>query len=364
MFTTVSAYTRARRPAPFVDLVVADRPIAGLSWGDYGTAIEALTSRAAPFTSPRPYLHGETVPNRCAGVREYVSQQDGDGYWDYFRLSNHLSISITEATYRNDRWISVEGGRFFKVRLLLSGRLLDRDGQVLLQGPQANLHVCKGERGGGYSIAGHVPTTLLVLHCSPELITARLGLALEESPAPLSTLAEPTGPGVSQRIGLTSELFRAAHWIHASRYSVLPGVRAAYLEALATEIVCQIVTDLGSQTVRTPCGRDIKARDRVRIHELRDYLSQHYASPPTIPQLARMVGMNQTKLKAGFKQLLSVTVYEYILQARMEAAARMLIERDLSVAEIAHRVGYEYPANFSCAFKRYYGRLPREWKHG
>ena len=57
-----------------------------------------------------------------------------------------------------------------------------------------------------------------------------------------------------------------------------------------------------------------------------------------------------------------MTIYAYILQPCMEAMAQMLVEREFSVAEIAYRVGYEYPANFSCAFKRYYGCSPRQWK--
>ena len=36
--------------------------------------------------------------------------------------------------------------------------------------------------------------------------------------------------------------------------------------------------------------------------------------------------MNQTKLKAAFKQLLNMTIYEYVLQRRMEVAAQMLVE--------------------------------------
>ncbi len=351
---------------------MADRPIAGLSWVDYGAAIEVLTR--APATAGAAIGSAEAadggtpgsrglIPVRRAGVREYVAPHDGEGYWDYFRLNDHLSLSITEATYRRDRWISVEGGRFFKLRVLLAGRLLDRDGTVLLESPQAQLDVCAGERGGGYKIAAEVPTTLVVLHCGPGLIIERLGLALEEAPEPLRALAgTELAAARNARIGLTPELFRAAQWIHGSRYSVLSSVRAAYLEGLATEMVCQIVTDLAVEDARE-WRRSLLSRDRRRIHEARDYLSQHYASPPTIPQLARMVGMNQTKLKAAFKQLLSLTIYEYVLQRRMEAAAQMLVEAELSVAEIAYRVGYDYPANFSSAFKRYYGCLPRDWKH-
>jgi AraC-like DNA-binding protein len=359
----VSPHARTGLRGSFADLIVADQPIAGLSWPDYGTVIEALTGGAKISRDETRAAPSRTTANRRAGVREYVAPQDGDGWWDYFRLSDHVSLSITEAAYRRDRWISVEGGSFFKIRVLLAGRLLNRDGSTLLESPQAHLHVCAGARGGGYKIAGQVPTTLVVLHCGPELLSERLGLPLEEAPDPLRALAgQGLSAGVSNRVSLTPELFRAAQWIHASRYSVLSTVRAAYLEALAMEMVCQIVTDLSAGGAAL-CGRSLLSRDRRRVHEARDYLSQHYASPPTIPQLARMVGMNQTKLKAAFKQLLNVTIYEYVLQRRMGVAAQMLVEAELSVAEIAYRVGYEYPANFSSAFKRYYGRLPRDWKH-
>lgn len=35
-------------------------------------------------------------------------------------------------------------------------------------------------------------------------------------------------------------------------------------------------------------------------------------------------------------------------------------ERRLSVTQIAYEVGYEHPANFSTAFRRHFGLLPRD----
>lgn len=55
------------------------------------------------------------------------------------------------------------------------------------------------------------------------------------------------------------------------------------------------------------------------------------------------------------------TIYDYVLQCRMEHACELLLTGDYSVAEVAYRVGYDYPANFTAAFRRVYGRLPREW---
>src|SRR5207249_3132700 len=144
-----SAHARTGPRGSFADLIVADRPIAGLSWLEYGTAIEALIGGAELSHDETQVSPPRTAANRRAGAR-----------------------------------------------------------------------------GGGYKIAGQVPTTLVVLHCGPELLSERLGLALREAPEPLRALAGPgLAAGVSNRVSLTPELFRAAQWIHASRYSVLSTVR-------------------------------------------------------------------------------------------------------------------------------------------
>jgi len=108
----------------------------------------------------------------------------------------------------------------------------------------------------------------------------------------------------------------------------------------------------------------VSARELSRVHEARDYLAQHYAHPPTIPDLARMVGLNQTKLKATFREIFRSTIYEYILERRMDRAAEMLLSGDHAIAQVAYAVGYDYPANFAAAFKRHFGQLPRTWKQG
>ena len=53
-----------------------------------------------------------------------------------------------------------------------------------------------------------------------------------------------------------------------------------------------------------------------------------------------------------------MTIYEYILKCRMERAEELLLTGDYGVAEVAYEVGYDYPANFTHAFRRFHGRLP------
>ena len=47
---------------------------------------------------------------------------------------------------------------------------------------------------------------------------------------------------------------------------------------------------------------------------------------------------------------------------RMERAAALLRETDLSVAEIAGQVGYESQSKFTAAFKEQFGQLPKEYR--
>ena len=106
----------------------------------------------------------------------------------------------------------------------------------------------------------------------------------------------------------------------------------------------------------------MSARDAALIHQARDHLSRHYANPPNIADLARMIGINRTKLKENFRETLGMTIYDYILRRRMQRAAEMLLSGEYGIAQVAYAVGYEYPANFTAAFKRHFGQLPRAWK--
>jgi AraC-like DNA-binding protein len=127
------------------------------------------------------------------------------------------------------------------------------------------------------------------------------------------------------------------------------------------ELLLQVLSILESRAL-IPSGPSASSREVARIHEARDYLAQHYAKPPNIAELARRVGLNRTKLKETFRQILGFTIYEYIVQLRMERAAEMLVTGDYDIAQVAYAVGYEYPANFTAAFKRHFGQLPRNWK--
>ena len=72
--------------------------------------------------------------------------------------------------------------------------------------------------------------------------------------------------------------------------------------------------------------------------------------------------INPTTLKTVFKQVYGNSLAAHMKEHRMEKAASLLRETELSVAEIAGQVGYESQSKFTAAFKEQFGKLPKEYR--
>ncbi len=79
--------------------------------------------------------------------------------------------------------------------------------------------------------------------------------------------------------------------------------------------------------------------------------------------IAIQMGTNRSKLAASFKNVLGISVFEYLRKIRMEKAKVLLINSDISIQQISFEVGYENSANFSTSYKKYYQLSPREQRN-
>jgi len=351
---------RARHAEALDDILVARQPLVGMLQQDieqlFGNTLTTETGGVPPLT-----LEGAQRPQHWAtrGMRHFLNEPEDNGYWDFFKISDGFLLSITDAQYRKDTWVRVEGTAFFKLRLLLAGSLRSASGEIIAQAPEALLYLSPGASRGGYYIPGAQPIRMVVLHCRPTVLTRDFGLNSSEVPPPLNKLFARNPEAENQRISLDTSLMHAVQLMVESRHKMIPALRGRYLEALSTEILLQVLGEFSDRAMMSRAPTGIRPRDVNSIYEARDYLTQHYRNPPKIPELARMVGLNQTKLKAGFREVTKLTIYSYITKCRMERAADLLLNGNYGIAEVAYEVGYDYPANFTSAFKKFYGKLPR-----
>ncbi|MEM9834067.1 MAG: AraC family transcriptional regulator [Bacteroidota bacterium] len=102
------------------------------------------------------------------------------------------------------------------------------------------------------------------------------------------------------------------------------------------------------------------SKDHEKLHYAKKLLEARFQNPPTIYELSRLVGLNEFKLKKGFKELFDNTIFGYLTEYRLGFARQYLLDTDKPIASISDMIGYSYQQHFSTAFKRKYGVTPSE----
>lgn len=121
------------------------------------------------------------------------------------------------------------------------------------------------------------------------------------------------------------------------------------------------------EQVRQPHGlkeSTLARADVDKLHAARNLLLAHMVQPPSLADLARHVGINEFTLKRGFKALFGRSPYAFVLHHKLETVCSYLLDTDLTIAEIAYRVGYSDPAHLTHAFRKRYGKPPRDFRNG
>jgi AraC-like DNA-binding protein len=103
----------------------------------------------------------------------------------------------------------------------------------------------------------------------------------------------------------------------------------------------------------------IKTRtDKEKIIAARDLVNERLDSPLTLSEIAQAIGMNEYKLKRGFKEVFGTTVFGYLTDQRLQLAHMHLLDTEKTSAEIAYNLGYSSPQHFNQAYKNKFGFTP------
>ncbi|WP_372949543.1 helix-turn-helix domain-containing protein [Mariniphaga sp.] len=79
-------------------------------------------------------------------------------------------------------------------------------------------------------------------------------------------------------------------------------------------------------------------------------------------QLAAKMGMSYSSLHRRIRENLQKNISQFIREKRLEKAKEILLNENLSVSEIAYKVGFSSPTYFNKCFHEYFGISPGEYK--
>lgn len=94
----------------------------------------------------------------------------------------------------------------------------------------------------------------------------------------------------------------------------------------------------------------------------RQYIVEHIGDELKVSELAAMFYQNADYLSRKFKQKYSKSINEYINEYRIDLAAQLLVDTDLSTSAVAERVGFMNYNHFNNMFRRKYDLTPKEYR--
>lgn len=91
------------------------------------------------------------------------------------------------------------------------------------------------------------------------------------------------------------------------------------------------------------------------------YIQEHFCSV-TLKELSDFFNYSERQLQRIIKSSTGMSFSENILKLKMNRAARLLANSDLSIACISQQLGYSDPGNFRSVFKKYHGMAPADYR--
>jgi AraC-like DNA-binding protein len=299
-------------------------------------------------------------PDRNAEAsRLRVDRTDGHGSYELYRLDRDLFILTIDCLFDSVREEVVPGEALLEVHICLRGRLTIQTVQhrqpVVAQGPCLLLLYQPAGADVTERLEAGMRYTGLSLYCRPSFLARLLH---RNGIADCSLLRTVELQDERMVWHETRPLSAALHYVAAAllQNPYRQGFRLLHSEAKALEILCQVLSPAPGE-IEHAAGTTTLVR---QIDTVRRILGSQFAPIPHICELARRVGMSESKLKRAFKEHFGVTVFEYGLECRMRHALELLRTDTMSICQVAESVGYQHQTSFTAAFRDHFGFLPSE----
>ena len=97
-----------------------------------------------------------------------------------------------------------------------------------------------------------------------------------------------------------------------------------------------------------------------RISDVIEHIKNNYNKSIRIEELAEIANMSVSSLHRHFKEVTAMSPIQFQKQLRLQEARRLLLTESTDATDVAYRVGYESPSQFSREYSRMFGFPPIE----
>ncbi|MDR5741171.1 AraC family transcriptional regulator [Caballeronia sp. LZ016] len=326
----------------------------------------ALAGRQARLTEAFYQLR---VQPDCVSVPEFglyggtVTVPGGaeEGVWKMASIRDEIYLVVSDCNYAHSRSEKILPEGFVEFHFSIAGPAsvdFSDTGHLHVNAP--NLLVCSQGADVQYQVTcGPGPWQSVGMYVTRryfDRLVHALGGEADKIRAELASIDR--DQIYNRQMPFSVDALQIAEQLLASPYK---GARQLfYLEGKCNEILCACIEMWLAHLRDDSPGETLSARDLRLIEQAQRMIVADLRVAPTIPELARAVGTNASKLKRGFKFLYGMTIFEYGHRCRMNHALRLLVDERLPVGQVALATSYQHQTSFTAAFRDYFGFAPKD----
>jgi len=339
-----SAVSRRRFPRPAED---AEQKSVHYAVADY--ALDRIEYQAQ--------LVDAFVPLSDCHYRWRVRECFGSGSYEFCGLADGFFVTFAETEYHTPQAAHFCSPDSLHIYLASSGdgEYVPADGGPLsFEAPSTVLIVEPGKQPPAeVTLAGVARYIYIVVH--REVLRTMYAGSAHELPALLQAFLDGDLERTSGRaLPLSAAMLRCLEDVQTC--SLDGRRRRIFLQSKALEIVCQALEAFD----QSECFRSVETTKHTArgVLKAQRFLAANYVTPPSLEELAAEVGVSRSALCTGFRQILGLSVFDYIQDLRMQRALTLLSEGDDPITQIAYAVGYNRSSSFAVAVHRHFGTTP------
>ena len=283
-------------------------------------------------------------------------------FTEYYRFSDDFRVIFVNNLLFGAAVDKLRGEDWIKFHYRVAGRgafLFGNDFLIDLVSPICTIRLQPSTLDEGHWYGNESERLWLTVYCKRSVLIDGMGLDAKDFPGSLRRfLAGGAAEPFFKALVMTPQMRRVVTDLATA--TCAGNLRRLLIESMARELICLSVHALGRTGEDLAQESGLKPPEVKRLHQARDILELSLAHPPSVTDLASQVGINRTKLRAGFKQLFGTTIFEFCKEQRLDKAWTLLEVEGMTIGQVAEATGYEYDANFSTAFKKHFGILPKD----
>jgi AraC family transcriptional regulator len=134
-----------------------------------------------------------------------------------------------------------------------------------------------------------------------------------------------------------------------------------FVDGVSIALACRLFT-LNSMRGGALVSNRSTPLPKWRLKRVVDYIEANLTRPIYLAELSNVAGLTRMHFAAQFRAATGCSPCKYILRRRVAYAQQLLLDPQLSIANVAAMTGFSSQAHFTVIFKRVVGKTPVRWR--